>query len=324
MKNTTVIGTHPLCRDNASPYLLVWITTGAIALSDFIWLRESGIRLVIGIGLQTVVSITAITLVILWTHYRARGDRHPPSRWGARLQNLAFTGKWMLTLAAFCTATSILSSLSITVAAPLIDDQLIRIDRIEGFDWLRSYRWSLGHPLLSRVFHAAYASGLAQMIAVPVILGIAGRRTEMVHHITRLMLAILLCLTIATVFPAASAFLHFHIADPGTSDTVSTFFPLRDGSLRIIDLTASQGLVSMPSLHATMAVLFTYALRRVAYLAHAATALNALMLASTITQGGHYLCDVLAGVALAGLTIVLVKRVRPRVPLRLRHAAGAA
>lgn len=124
------------------------------------------------------------------------------------------------------------------------------------------------------------------------------------------MFAALVAIAISTPFPAASAYLHFHIVDPGTTSTVSSFFPLRHGTLNVFDLADMQGLVSMPSMHVAMAVLFVQALKGVPRLAVPAFILNALMIASAPSQGGHYLADVVAGLLLAWITIWLAGRVR--------------
>ena len=65
----------------------------------------------------------------------------------------------------------------------------------------------------------------------------------------------------------------------------------------------TQGLVSMPSFHTALAVLFTYSLRRIGWLFSIAVPLNVVMILSTPTQGGHYLADVVAGLLLSALTI---------------------
>ncbi|WP_414450035.1 phosphatase PAP2 family protein [Burkholderia sp. 22PA0099] len=294
--------------DKISALQIAWATIIFITLVDFLWLREWSFQLIIGPKLKTSISIAAIIFVNQWIKYRSRSDTNENSVWLTRLRDLSFTGQWMIALAAFCTATSILSSLSVAIAAPLIDDQLAWIDQAGGYDWLACYQWVQGHPFLLLVLHLAYISGLAQMIVVPVALGITGHKIELIKHIARLMLAILTCIAIAAFFPAASAFLHFHVTDPETLNTVSTFLPLREGTLRVIDLSISQGLVSMPSLHATFAILFAYALRQAALFSNVGTALNVLMLASTPTQGGHYLSDVIGGILLAALVIVLVEK----------------
>ena len=132
----------------------------------------------------------------------------------------------------------------------------------------------------------------------------------MIQHIIRTMLATLVAIAISTPFPAASAYLHFNIVDLGTASTVSNFFPLRNGTLNVFDLADMQGLVSMPSMHVTMAVLFVQALKGVPGIAAPALVLNAMMIASAPSQGGHYIADVLAGLLLAWATIRLVQQMR--------------
>jgi membrane-associated phospholipid phosphatase len=63
----------------------------------------------------------------------------------------------------------------------------------------------------------------------------------------------------------------------------------------------------MPSFHTILGVLFAYALRHVRYIFSFSVALNLVMIASTPTQGGHYLADLLGGLAVAAATIAIVR-----------------
>ncbi|WP_407070729.1 phosphatase PAP2 family protein [Paraburkholderia rhynchosiae] len=72
---------------------------------------------------------------------------------------------------------------------------------------------------------------------------------------------------------------------------------------KVIDLANAQGVVSLPSFHTALAVLFTYSLRKVPWLRRVAVPLNVIMILSTPTQGGHYLADVIAGLLLFALTL---------------------
>jgi membrane-associated phospholipid phosphatase len=87
---------------------------------------------------------------------------------------------------------------------------------------------------------------------------------------------------------------------------------LRDGRLREIALESMQGLISIPSLHAAMAVLLVYTARGIRFVLPASLALNLAMLASTPIEGGHYLVDVFAGCALALGLIGLGLQRKPR------------
>ena len=68
-----------------------------------------------------------------------------------------------------------------------------------------------------------------------------------------------------------------------------------------------QGIITMPSYHTVLAVLFTYAFRRTGLVGYGIATLNLVMLLSIPPIGGHYLVDVLAGGALA-LGAIAVQR----------------
>ena len=68
-----------------------------------------------------------------------------------------------------------------------------------------------------------------------------------------------------------------------------------------------EGIVTMPSYHTVMAVLFTYAFRRTGLIGYGIATLNLVMLLSIPPIGGHYLVDMLAGGALA-LGAIAVQR----------------
>jgi membrane-associated phospholipid phosphatase len=89
----------------------------------------------------------------------------------------------------------------------------------------------------------------------------------------------------------------------------------------MVDISNVQGLVSMPSFHTALAVLFTYWLRKLRPLFYIAIPLNVIMILSTPTEGGHYLADVIAGLFLSVLTIktygVITRRSQRAQPARV-------
>jgi len=80
----------------------------------------------------------------------------------------------------------------------------------------------------------------------------------------------------------------------------------------------AQGLVSLPSFHTALGVLFCLTLRH-SRLGWPCLLLNLLMIASTPVMGGHYLVDLLAG-ALLPLGLFALGRVRLAYP---RHRPSA-
>lgn len=292
-------------RRRMTPLGWAWLTIALVMALDIVGVRRMPHPVEFRGSPRMLCGYGALLLVGGWIAARTRagGDA---SKWGKRLADLSFTTLWMGTFAVFCAAAAVLGYLSVAANFPLIDGALLRFDEAVGFDWVVWYRWVLHHRVIFGVLSAAYWSGVVQAIVVPSMLGATGRRREMIRHIARTMLATLFAISISTPLPAASAYLHFHVVEPGTASTVSGFFLLRHGTLSVFDLTNMQGLVSMPSMHVTMAILFAWALKGIPRLAAPAMVLNAMMMVSAPSQGGHYLADAATGVLLAGVTILLV------------------
>jgi membrane-associated phospholipid phosphatase len=98
-----------------------------------------------------------------------------------------------------------------------------------------------------------------------------------------------------TILP--HSFIHTQL--PGTTGVEPVYLALRLGSKTIVDFSENVGLITFPSFHAAMAVLFALAAWSHPWLRWPFALLNAIMLVATITHGGHYLVDVLAGCAIA-------------------------
>ena len=77
-----------------------------------------------------------------------------------------------------------------------------------------------------------------------------------------------------------------------------------------LDLDQAQGLVTFPSFHTSLGFIFVYGARRVRWLFWLLIPVNAVMVISTLPVGGHYLIDVIAGVAAAIAAIWLTAVLR--------------
>lgn len=277
----------------------LWIATGAHSVSWTSLIPSCKAALVllgIAIVLRAIGRFPRYHVVTKKLHYARVSD----------------TAAWCALLSLFVSATCILSYLCVSLDAPLVERSLIAFDRSLGFDWPVVYQWVLAHPHVSGVLEFAYASGQWQLIAVPVFLGLFGTREELPAFFFLLVIASGYLLLISTPFPATSAFVHFNVNDNAAKATVSDFALLRAGSLKVINLANAQGLVSLPSFHTALAVLFLYSLRRVPWLVCIAVPLNVIMILSTPTQGGHYLADVIAGLLLFALTLFTYNAIVPR------------
>jgi membrane-associated phospholipid phosphatase len=86
---------------------------------------------------------------------------------------------------------------------------------------------------------------------------------------------------------------------------------MRNGGSASFALGQLRGIVTFPSYHTVLAILFTYAHRsRRSFPVF--LIINCLMLVSIPSEGGHYLSDVLAGAGLAVVAIVAARVILQR------------
>ncbi|MGN7997622.1 phosphatase PAP2 family protein [Sphingomonas sp. 22176] len=125
--------------------------------------------------------------------------------------------------------------------------------------------------------------------------------------IDRVLLAILLCLPVFFLMPAAAAFDFYGYAPvPENARHYGRLISaLHAHQIHAIDLADLGGIISFPSFHASMAVLFAWALWPFRLLRIVSLPLNLLMWSAAIPIGGHYVVDVLGGslIALAALRL---------------------
>ncbi len=78
--------------------------------------------------------------------------------------------------------------------------------------------------------------------------------------------------------------------------------------MRVLEIGQLTGIVTFPSFHAAGAILYLWALWAIKWMRAIALVCNVLLLLSTPIDGGHYFIDVVAGVSLAVLSILAVRR----------------
>lgn len=196
----------------------------------------------------------------------------------------------------------VLSYLSMTTGRPLADGVLSSADRVLGFDWIVPYRWLVNHRSTAKVLQLAYDSLVYQGLYFGVFFGVMGQREKLREMFWLVAIAGLLTSAGAALFPALGPFKAHGVR----AEFLPAMEQLRSGNLHFT-LAKLTGVVSFPSFHTTMALLYIYGFRRTGAIGWAAAGLNLLMLPAIPFFGGHYLVDMFAGAGVALASLVLVR-----------------
>lgn len=288
-------------------YVVAWIVTALMILVDLIWAHRIKFRVESNSAVQGMLTIFCVSAIagLLWVMSRIKYKM--PAR-KLYYENVAHVFLWIAVLTTFTHACVVFQYLCITTDLPLVSNVFVSVDSALGFHWLETYQWVKAHHWLHSALEFAYASGGVQLFIIPAILALTSNSQDYAEFVVQFIVSAILVILIAVLFPAESAFVHFGIHDPNTVSTVSDFSLLRSGSTRELVFASAQGLISFPSLHTILALCFAYSLRHVRFVFSIGAALNSIMILSTPTQGGHYLFDVLSGLATGVLVIYSARR----------------
>jgi PAP2 superfamily len=264
----------------------IWSLIGLLIGVDALWLPAAGITVAVS-GLIRVFAAVAVAAAIALFYWRTHRSN--------ALMRLCHATAQLLT---FSAAAAILSYLVTATHAPLTDDMLAAADRALGFDWSRWYGWVASHNLVALLLALAYSTLLLQIMLCMQFLAAFSSADEFMWT---LMIASLTTIAVSGFLPA--------LGNLPNAPFAVEFTALREGQLRHIDLGAAQGLISFPSLHAALALLLIYAVRRWRPLLGAASLVNGMMVLSVPADGGHYLVDVIGGAVVAGISIHTARRV---------------
>lgn len=241
----------------------------------------------------------------------------------------------------FSALGSILSYLLTRNSGPLWDSTFTAWDRALGLDWLVFVRAVDQHGWLVTALRLAYASLIPQIVMLVLVLGFTGR----LEKLRGVMLGAILCGTVCVLaspfFPAVSNYValgltsaDFRHVDPWAGYIhLADFNGLRDGTMGILDLAKMQGIITFPSYHAGLSAvtLWGFWTSGVRWLKWTGPIVALGTIVATPVDGGHYFVDVLAGIAIAVVSIVVACRAvrwtpaRPRLtasPFRRSHAAS--
>jgi hypothetical protein len=275
----------------------VWLLLAGMVLGDIIWAAARGLSL----SHWGPLTIVGLGLLGLTLYYQA-------SNRSARIAAMAETTlQWVI----FSSAGASLTYLVAMHTGPLYDHQFAAADAVLGFDWRTWFVFVNRHEPIKFILALAYSSLMPQILFTIFYLAWRDRDARNAELLTTVIVALALTSAIFYRLPATGpgGDMPFFI-----KAFVGELLALREGGTTAFDVTQLKGIISFPSFHAALAVLFTYAHRR-SWLFLPIAALNTVMLVSIPSEGGHYLVDVFAGltVAVAAILTVRAGRIVPRI-----------
>lgn len=301
------------------------ILTIVVAAAGFVWLPYSNVYLDpsnVGIIAKVVALVVALYVVVALVGYRVRGDESRPAR---LIRNLVGTGQTLLHLCAlaipFGLAIAILICLASANGRPLLDGNLAGLDRAFGFDWLAFLKLTNSSPIVSATLVAAYHSIGLQMMMVAVFHASMHRLDRLLEYYVTSAVCLTIIGAVEALVPAAGAYAFFKPPAAAFSNFTSeagmwhytTLLKLRSGEPFALNFSEAQPLVTFPSFHTSLGVLIAYSMRYLRVVFWPVLLLEVIMIISTMPEGGHHMIDLIAGAAIAVLSILIVRSVTYRI-----------
>jgi hypothetical protein len=202
-----------------------------------------------------------------------------------------------------------------TANFPLQDANLLAVDRAFGLDWIAYATFVNDHPILATWLGFGYTMIRWPIFLIPALLAGAYLFQRIQEFTFAFAFALIVTTVISVVVPAIGVYQHIGL-DPATLSNIDSrayleflrdFVPVRAREMRTLDLLSLAGIVYFPSFHAGSAILYAWAFWPIRWMRPIALFANGAMIAATPVHGAHYFIDIVAGIALAVLSIVVAK-----------------
>jgi membrane-associated phospholipid phosphatase len=185
---------------------------------------------------------------------------------------------------------------------PMADHILIKADAFIGFEWDKFHKLFEGKDLILFWLAKTYSSILWQPFLLIAALFITHREKRGWIFLNAWVCSLAITVALFPFFPAVAALNFYNVAAQQGShaaDFVPFMQGIRNGGIRLIDMSSLKGIVTFPSFHASVAICLAWGFAGLPWLRWPFLLLNLFMLLATIVIGGHYLVDVIAGALIA-------------------------
>lgn len=224
-------------------------------------------------------------------------------------------------LGVFMTVPILISTyLAASLDMPLMDAPLMRADAALGLHWVAFIQFVDARPAFAEILARAYTSFAIQLLALPLILGATGRYGRSYVMILSFGVLSYISSIVSIWFPALGTYsvygmtegqLH-NINDHYGFAFLHDFNAVREQARFVLSAANASGIVTFPSVHAAGALLCAWAAWDLKPVRYPFVAWNILMGISAVSHANHYLIDVIAGAAIASVSIYLVSEVLRR------------
>jgi len=269
------------------PHPLAWGFVGAVLILNIFFLIANGFTIEAG-SLWPVLSLAVISffLALCIQH------QYP------KIAMIAFTFAFFVIAGK---AMRVLNYVTTSLAKPFVTTNMDGVDKWMGFDWFQYLTWVNESPILVEIFPKAYDT-LSTSTVFTIYILIVLRQHKKLREFLILFFGLAFATTsIGWFFPIQDTFSYYNppfdmrsnIRELAGVFHLPHFIPLRDGSMKYIDLSNMIGMVQFPSFHTIAGLLVIWAARG-SWMIIPMAVVNLTMIASAIVYGGHYLVDIIA------------------------------
>jgi membrane-associated phospholipid phosphatase len=147
------------------------------------------------------------------------------------------------------------------------------------------------------------------------VLVATSNETRVTEFLWLFSITLFVIIVIAAAVPAVGAYFFYHppralfsnFSQEAGMWHYKVLTHLRTEAAPVFSFADARGLVTFPSFHTALAIITAYAVRTVRYVAVPGAIFNAIVVISTIPEGGHYLIDVVAGALIAVAAIAILR-----------------
>lgn len=261
-------------------------------LIDVLWIYFSSLSFSYDSELSMIVIIGLFIFFVPYLFYKIF---RPDPRIVSLLESLFI-------LLTFVQVMIVFSYLVATLNYPLIDSTLAFVDSIFKVNASAMVSWFRAHSEWHNIFDYIYDCFLYQIPFIILYFSFRGDVLILQRFITQFMIALLITLILSGLLPSLGPYAWYHFTPtPANASALDQLLELREG---ILNISKRNGIVTFPSFHAAMALIYIYTFRHEnKFLFIPILILNLLIIFSCIPIGEHYFTDLVGVIPIFIATI---------------------